>query len=337
MSIKQIKILSLLALLFTSSILKAQHITLVQQGQPTSIRGMCVIDDKTAWVSGSKGHVAITKNGGKTWVWQQVKGYETSDFRSIEAFSDKEAIIMSSGTPAVILKTIDGGISWQLKYKNVDSAYFLDAMGFANTNNGFVLGDPINNKFLLLETNDSGETWSKYDNNPVALPNEAAFAASSTCLRVLDNNNIIITTGGSFAEVDISKQQSGWIHHQVPIYKGQASKGAFSVAISGQNMVVVGGDYQHDKNSDSTACYSNDDGKIWHVSKVSPTGYQSCVEYINGKELLSTGTPGSNISTDGGITWSKIDAESFNVCRRAKHGNLVLLAGNDGKIAIYKP
>ena len=85
-----------------------QTVTLLQQGKPTSIRGLSVVDDSIAWLSGSKGTVAITHNGGKTWDWQQVKGFEKADFRDIEAFSAKEAIIMSSGTPALILKTTAG-------------------------------------------------------------------------------------------------------------------------------------------------------------------------------------------------------------------------------------
>ena len=41
--------------------------------------------------------------------------------------------------------------------------------------------------------------------------------------------------------------------------------------------------------------------------------------------------------TDGGKTWSKINDDGYNVCRKAKHGKLVLLAGNGGKIGILRP
>jgi len=120
----------LFTLIFNAAI--AQTIVPLQQGRSTSIRGLSVVDDSIAWLSGSKGTVAITRNGGKTWDWQQVKGFEKADFRDIEAFSAKEAIIMSSGTPALILKTTDGGANWNVKYKNTDTAYFFDAMDFAN-------------------------------------------------------------------------------------------------------------------------------------------------------------------------------------------------------------
>ena len=170
-----------------------------KQGKPTSIRGLSVVNDSVAWASGSKGYVALTINGGKTWDWQQVKGFESSDFRDIEAFSDKQAIVMSSGTPALILKTVDGGLTWKEKFRKADIAYFLDAMDFQNPKHGFVLGDPIKGKFLLLETNDEGETWHQFKNLPNALPGEAAFAASGTCLRVY--HKLAIVTGGTISRL----------------------------------------------------------------------------------------------------------------------------------------
>ena len=121
-----------LLLTFFTCTVQAQHIKILQEGQPTSIRGLSVVDDETAWISGSKGYIALTTDAGKTWQWQQIKGYAQADFRSIVAFSGKEAVIMSSGKPALILKTIDGGINWTEKYRNTDTAYFLDAMDFAD-------------------------------------------------------------------------------------------------------------------------------------------------------------------------------------------------------------
>src|ERR1700742_5273423 len=131
----------LLALLFICllSAARAQTVVNLQQGKRTSIRGLSVVDDSVAWISGSRGNIAITKDGGKNWLWQQIKGFEQSDFRDIEAFSAKEAIIMSSGSPALILKTTDGGTTWQTKYRNTDTTYFFDAMDFDNPKHGLVI------------------------------------------------------------------------------------------------------------------------------------------------------------------------------------------------------
>jgi len=335
------KLILLLCILLLANIAGAQTITVLQQGKATSIRGLSVVDDSIAWISGSKGTVALTRNGGKTWDWQQVKGFEKADFRDIEAFSDKEAIIMSSGTPALILKTIDGGANWQVKYQNTDTAYFFDAMDFANPKHGLVLGDPIKGKFVLMETLDGGETWNSFANLPDALPGEAAFAASGTCLR-FSEIFVRIVTGGTTSrllQTVVDEHSNNWKYDVLALKHGKSSQGAFST--SDPPSIIVGGDYQNDHLIDSVAnlyyCSGSFTGCETLLPKVPPRGYQSCVEYISGRTFLSTGTPGSNITTDGGHTWKQIDAVSYNVCRRAKHGKLVLLAGNKGTIGLLKP
>jgi hypothetical protein len=333
----------LLCFLLFNTALNAQSVVQLQQGKPTNIRGLSVVDDNVAWVSGSTGHIAITLDGGKTWSWQRVKGFENSDFRDIEAFSDKEAVIMSSGTPALILKTVDGGANWQVKYKNTDTAYFFDAMDFSDKKHGYILGDPINNKFLLMETKDGGNTWNPFKSQPDALPGEAAFAASGTCLRVDDNNIINIVTGGSRSRllilIDDKIAPGVWVATDLALVHGKSSKGAFSLA-NGDGTIVVGGDYQKDQLTDSVAVYWYNNNEHGRESVIlagnPPAGFQSCVEYLLNDIFVSTGTSGSNITINGGKTWKKINNTSYNVSRKAKRGKLVLFAGNGGKIGILK-
>jgi photosystem II stability/assembly factor-like uncharacterized protein len=336
---KNIRLLQLgflsIFLLFNYAV-KAQSIAALQQGKPTNIRGLSVVDDNVAWVSGSRGYIAITLDGGKTWNWQQVKGYEKAEFRDVEAFSDKEAVIMSSGTPALVLKTTDGGATWQEKYRNADTTYFLDAMDFDKPQHGLILGDPINNKFLLLETNDGGETWNPFKDAPYAIPGEASFAASGTCLRAI-NGSFYISSGGTNARlITYSATSKLWDYTNVPITHGKASQGSFSFALGKKEGILVGGDYANDKKPDSLATIYTEHSSILKLPAKQPAGFQSCVEYLSGETYLATGTPGSNITTDGGKTWAKIDDTSYNVCRKAKHGKLVLLAGDHGKIGIFK-
>lgn len=328
------KLSAVILLLVLSVSLHAQSIVQLQQGKPTSIRGLSVVDDNVAWVSGSRGYIGITTDGGRNWNWQQVKGFEKADFRDIEAFSDKNAVIMSSGTPALVLKTTDGGANWQVKYRNTDTTYFFDAMDFADAKHGFILGDPINGKFLLMETKDGGETWNAFKDPPAALPGEAAFAASGTCLRAI-GTKLYISSGGTNAR--LITYQNSWGYAALPITHGQASTGSFSVAIGRNNGLIVGGDYAHDKKTDSlTAIYGIHRGGHFTPATKQPAGFQSSVEFLYGNTFLATGTPGSNITTDGGATWNQIDTTSYNVCRSAKHGKLVLLAGNGGKIGMLK-
>jgi len=95
-----------LALAFTpAQPATAQKIGLLTSGTHSSFRGLSVVSDKVIWVSGSNGTMGKSVDGGANWEWIVVPGYEKRDFRDIEAFDEKTAIIMAIAAPAVILKT----------------------------------------------------------------------------------------------------------------------------------------------------------------------------------------------------------------------------------------
>jgi hypothetical protein len=56
------------------------------------------------------------------------------------------------------------------------------------------------------------------------------------------------------------------------------------------------------------------------------------VEYLSKKQLVSCGPTGVDYSLDGGNTWKLISKEGFHVCRIAKNGAAVYLAGANGRI-----
>ena len=78
----------------------APKIVSLAGGLHTSLRGLSAVDDQIVWVSGSNGTVGRSLDGGKTWDWITVKGYEKRDFRDIEAFDGKTALIMGVAEPA---------------------------------------------------------------------------------------------------------------------------------------------------------------------------------------------------------------------------------------------
>ncbi|HMH31908.1 MAG TPA: hypothetical protein VK543_02705, partial [Puia sp.] len=125
-------------------------------------------------------------------------------------------------------------------------------------------------------------------------------------------------------------------YRNIPFSHAKSSQGGFSFVCGNNLGIIVGGDYAIPQKADSTAGVQLA-RNIFVSAEKSPAGFQSCVEHISNKVFLSTGTPGSNISTDGGKTWRKIDDASYNVCMKAKRGSLVFLAGDGGKIGVFKP
>lgn len=333
-------LLSFLASILIFSSIQAQRpapvVKVLTSGTKTSLRGLSVVNDQVIWVSGSNGTVGRSSNGGKDWKWMVVKGFDSVDFRDIEGFDAATAVIMGTGSPAHILKTNDGGESWKVVYENKGRAMFLDAMEFWNERAGIVIGDPINGRFFVARSFDGGNSWMEIpeDKRPIADSGEACFAASGTNVRALDNDEAIFISGGLSSNVFIRDQKI-----KLPLLQGKETTGANSIAVwdryhkrGGSRLVVVGGDFNQ-RNSDSLNCaYSTDRGKTWKLSKTPPHGYRSCVEYLDKKILLACGLTGVDYTSDNAHTWKQISNEGFHVCRIAKLGTAVFLAGGNGKI-----
>ena len=173
--------LSILFLLFVFLSI-AQQVKILTSGTKASFRGLSVPNDSTIWVSGSNGTVGKSSNGGDTWQWQIVPGFEKTEFRDIEAWDSNTAIIMAIAEPAYILRTTNGGKNWDVVYKNETRGMFLDAMDFFDGKHGMVIGDPINGKTFLATTKNGGKNWQEIPENkrPVADSGEACFASSGT-------------------------------------------------------------------------------------------------------------------------------------------------------------
>ena len=330
MSIKIKIILSALFLLSGIYNLYAQTIEILNTDVKISIRGLSVVTNKIVWMSGSEGTVGKSTDGGTTWKWIKVKGFEKTDFRDIEAFDDKTAVIMGVAAPAYILRTTDGGDNWITVYENKNNGMFLDAMEFWNRESGIVIGDPIDNKFFIARTFDGGKKWQELppQNYPVADSGEACFASSGTNVTKLNQQEAVFISGGVKSRLFIRDKK-----FNLPLVQGKTSTGANSVAVKNNNtMIVVGGDFLAKEDTTGNCAITVDGGKSFTKPVMPPHGYRSCVEYLAKTTWLSCGLTGVDISTDEGNNWSWISKESFHVCRKAKKGKAVFFAGNGGKI-----
>ncbi len=317
--------------MFYGRIISAQTIQLLDSNQTTSIRGMCVLNDKIVWISGSGGTVARSTDGGNSFTWMKVKGYEKRDFRDIESFDAKTAIIMAVDTPAVILKTTDGGNTWKKVFEDKRPGMFLDAMEFWNSISGIVVGDPIHGKIFIARTFDGGETWRGLPeaNYPIAENGEALFASSGTNIVKLNKQEAVFITGGKKSRLFIRDAKI-----DLPILQGKDFTGANSIAVYDEkNIVITGGDFTKDSSRAQNCVLTKDKGKTFIIPTTPPFGYRSCVTYISKNKLITCGTSGVDVSEDGGINWRNISRESFHVVQKAKKGKTVFLAGRNGRVA----
>lgn len=333
--------ISFIALLISLQV-SAQEVQLITTETPTeaSFRGLSVVDDSVVWLSGSKGWVGRSINGGKDWRFLQVVGYEAYDFRSLYAFDAQKAIIANAGSPAHVLLTTDGGITWNLVYKNENPEAFPDGMDFWNQQEGLIYGDPIRQRMMILRTQDGGQSWEELSaqQEPLLEQGEASFAASGTNIRSFAGGSVAIATGGKVSRLWFSKDQGhNWQSVTTPIIQGEAATGIFSFAFWDQNRgIIVGGDYTQDTLKTKHVFLTFDGGQTWEAPTKPTGGYRSCVEYLDQASLLACGTSGVDLSLDGGKNWKTISPEAYHVVRKARTGKLVVLAGGKGKVAILK-
>jgi hypothetical protein len=327
-------ILSLIIIILPYCFTNAQHIRLLTSGRPVSLRGLSVVNDQIIWVSGSGGCVGLSTDAGENWKWIQVHGFEKTDFRDIEAFSDQEAVIMGITEPAVILRTTDGGKNWITAFEDSAKSVFLDAMDFSG-DEAVLIGDPDKEKIFFARSTDRGKSWLKSATGSETTDSgEAFFAASGSNIRFIPGDGFAVVSGGKKSCLYLSSGRFA-----LNLNQGEQTTGANSIAINSADpnkAFIVGGDFSHD-----TSIYGNSLRIQFHPFVQTPPltpphGYRSCVEYLNNNEMICCGTSGVDFTNDGGIHWTLISGKSFHVCRKSKAGKSIFLAGPKGSVAVLQ-
>jgi len=307
-------------------------------GVSESLRGLSVVDDRIAWASGTNGHVGRSLDGGRSWSWTRIPGFETRDLRDVEAFSAERALVLVVGSPGAILETGDGGRSWVERFRDERVEVFLDGLECLDDGRCFAFGDPIGNRFLFVASADGGRTWRELE-APEAIPGEAGFAASGRSIRSDAGGTLAIGTGGGEAARLLLSDDAGksWRAEPTPLRAGAPSRGVFALAPRARELgggwAAVGGDYLEPEERSGTAGFRSASEPMLVVAETLPGGYRSAVEPLGGGRLLATGPNGTDLSEDGGRTWHVLSKEGFHVAARARKGTLVLLAGADGRMA----
>lgn len=302
-----------------------------------SLRGLSPVTNEIAWASGSGGTWLRTLDGGVTWDHGVISGLDTVDFRSIHAFDAEQAVVVSAGQPAVIYKTIDGGKTWELKHQEVETA-FLDGISFSGPDQGYVFGDPIDGKWMILQSANQGESWYSLLNLPSAKEGEAGFAASASSL-IFDGENLWLGSGGTEANLHFSPDQGiSWKQWNSPLMQGEASKGIFSLTNLGNGGVfLVGGDYLNMEDTSSIAATFNLSEEEWELPKAAPKGYRSGVVYFPKYHwLIAVGPTGSDFSKDGGTSWENFSSEGFHAVKLGHTEGTIWASGSNGRIARLK-
>lgn len=317
----------------------AQTYVLQKSNTTENLRGVSVVSSAIAWASGTHGAYLRTTDGGASWNSAQVPGAEALDIRDVEAFSEREAYLLSAGPGELsrIYKTTDGGRNWTLQFTNPDAKGFFDCMAFWDSKHGLALGDPVDGRFVLITTKDGGKSWKRLPSQaiPPAIAGEGAFAASGTCVAVQGKNNVWFATGGSVARVFRSADRGeSWSVVETPIVHGNESSGIFSIAFrDALHGVIAGGDYKHPEHGGSNLAFTEDAGHTWQLAKASPQAYFSAVAFDAANDRVLAVGPVLTLAVENG-RGQKVSDLSLNALSVSKTG-LVVAVGAKGTIVRF--
>src|SRR5262249_53309756 len=201
---------------------------------------------------------------------------------------------------------------------------------------GIVIGDSVDGQLYILLTSNGGREWSRVPaaTLPPALQGEGAFAASGTNIAVNGKNNAWIGLGAAARGRALRANDGGrtWKAFETPLKSGQSS-GIFSIAFRDQKHgVIVGGDYQKEKEATDNLAVTDDGGATWTLVK-GLSGFRSVVAYVPGtKKLVAIGPAGGDYSVDDGKSWKPLDGPGFDTFSFAPGQKLGWGAGARGAI-----
>jgi photosystem II stability/assembly factor-like uncharacterized protein len=292
------------------------------------------------WASGLGGTFVVTTDGGKTWRAAVVPGADSLQFRDVEGINASTAYLLAagSGSASRIYKTTDGGRSWRLQFQNHNPEAFYDCFDFWTPVRGIAFSDAAGGQFPVVRT-ENGVNWEDIGSRlPQPLADEAAFAASGTCLTTQGARQAWIATGGASSARVLTTGDGGdsWRANETPLIAGEAA-GGFTIAFRDSLNGMLGGGTLDTANTrpSNRVAVTGDGGRSWRL--VSPPPFPGAVfglSYVPGagrQIVVATGPGGAAWSADEGRNWSELKGvtDFWAVAFAGKSGWLV---GTDGRI-----
>ncbi|WP_156325998.1 WD40/YVTN/BNR-like repeat-containing protein [Nonomuraea sp. SBT364] len=314
---------------------------LKETGVTARLRGLAPVSRDVVWASGSEGTVLRTVDGGRSWENVSPPGTQALQFRDVEAFDARRAVVLSigAGADSRIYRTEDGGRTWTETFRNDEPRAFYDCVAFFDRRHGLAMSDPVDGRFRILATGDGGRSWQVLPAGgmPEALPGEAGFAASGQCLVTAGGRDVWLASGGAERARVFHSRDRGrtWTVADAPIPAGDPARGVFALAFrDSRHGLAVGGDYRPGERSPSAGAVSRDGGHTWRPAATPPPEYRSGVTWLPRLPFaaVAVGPTGSDITYTGGRTWRTFDTGSFDTVSCTRDLSC-WAAGEQGRLA----
>ncbi len=169
--------------------------------------GISMKDRNHIWLATSDGEIFATNDRGKSWQLQFYDTTKTKSFSYLKFFDLNNGIAMgdclSESTPAIFLRTTNGGITWQSMNTSYLIGYLSGSCGrfidFVNENVGYFFAykrlPNAASPQKMYKTTNGGKSWS-LTNYPTFV-NVFKFYNENYGISFAGNNYLITTDGGN--------------------------------------------------------------------------------------------------------------------------------------------
>lgn len=269
------------------------------------IYSMSAVDSNIVWASPDYlPQFTKTIDGGSTWtagVITSLPGLGTSMIFGISAEKAYAGLIrMSGNSPQGIYMTSNGGASWTRQttaYNN--PASWPDIVHFYNANEGFTIGDPINNEYEIYRTTNGGNNWIPVPGANIPDPLADEYGINGYYSVVQDTIWFGTNKGRVFCSVN---KGLNWTVSVVP---GMNEAFVHPVFRNGSHGLVM------DELWGTGKLYETFDGGItWNLINYTGSVHHGDIAYIPGtpntwvRSDFYGGGASSSYSFDGGHTWT---------------------------------
>ena len=259
-----------------------------RSGTMAWLRAVYFLDRDRGWVAGSSGMLLETRDGGQT--WRKLHSLTTDVLRDVYFADEKTGWLLcerdlfrlkTNQERAYLLKTTDGGVSWQrVNIEGFDVNARLAHAIFDGAERGLVFGE----SGVVLATNDGGAHWT-----PRPLPTRHLLLGG-----VLDGTHVWLVG----ARATIVQTSDGGITWQRGIVRDGAET-RFTAAS------FVGNILGWSVGTSGRIFATTDGGHTWLEQKSQVDADLMDVKFIDGAEGWAVGSQGVLVhTTNGGARWS---------------------------------
>jgi len=287
-------------------------------GLTARLQAVSVVDERTVWVSGTRGSFAVSVNGGRSWRTGVVAGADSLEFRDVHGVDARTAYLLSAGpgTGSRIYKTTDGGQNWQLQFINREPRAFYDCFAFWDPHSGLAWSDNVDGRFPVLRTVNGGQRWTvAYVDD--ATEGEGAFAASGTCVITHGKDAAWVATGAGQEARLFRTHNRGvtWTAVTTPMVQGTSTTGHTTITFRDDHYgLAAGGDIGDQNTVTDNVVTTSDGGATWTLAgRPTFTGAVYGAVYVpgGGGLVVAVGPKGASWSPDDGRTWQVLDTLEY--------------------------